>query len=392
MSSAFSQSANNDLLGREDVRLVTSAVPFLLFAPDARSSAMGDVGVATSPDPNAMYWNASKLAFTEDKTGGSLSYTPWLRKLVNDMFLGYLSGYTKLSDEQAIGISLRYFDLGSMTFTDNEGETIKVHEPKEYEWTVAYSRKLSSQLGMAIGLKYIRSNLTGGVSNSGASSQPGNAAAGDVSLYYQGNEKVVFGYPVKMAGGLAIQNIGSKISYGGEPEFLPGNFRLGFSGMVEIDQYNSITLAVDVNKMLVPTPPVYAVDSSGQIVIDANGDQVIESGKDPDRSYMSGVFGSFTDAPDGFSEEMQEFTLSAGLEYWYAKLFAVRGGYFTEHRLKGNRKYFTAGIGIKYQLLEIDMSYLIPVMTQSPLADTLRFTLLVSLGDSKDAGSVTDGQ
>ena len=393
VNSIFAQTADEDLWGRTNGRLVTSAVPFLLFAPDARSSGMGDVGAATSPDANAMFWNASKLAFLETKSGASLSYSPWLRKLVNDMYLGYFSGYTKLSDQETVGLGLRYFNLGSMTFTDNEGEIVKTFEPKEFEVTGAYARKLSDNFSMSIGLKYIHSNLTGGYSNSGGSSKPGNAAAGDVSAFYTSDKFMVAGYPMKISAGASLANLGSKISYseGGEGDFLPGNMRLGVTGEFEIDQYNKISLSIDANKLLVPTPPVYALDSNGQRIQDDGGGYVIESGKDPNRSYLNGVFGSFTDAPDGFSEEMSEFILNFGAEYWYGDLFAVRGGYFYESVLKGGRQYFTAGIGLKYQVLEINMSYLIPRGQASPLADTLRFSILVNIGDSKEAGSVTDG-
>lgn len=373
--SVSAQDADEDVLGRDGTRIVSSAVPFLTLAPDIRSAALGDAGSALSADGNAAHWNGARLAFIENASyGASLSYTPWLKRLINDMSLTYVSGFYKLSQEETIALSLTYFNLGKMIFRDNNGEQIgNEFNPKEYAISGTYARKLSQKLSIALSLKYIRSNLAGNtpINNGGGQTKPGNSAAADVGVFYK-TKFVVSGQEVKWNLGANISNLGAKISYStnDRAEFLPTNLRLGTALTTDIDEYNAITFTIDANKLMVPTPPIYYSDS-----LDANGNQVIFDGKDPDRSFMNGVFGSFSDAPDGFSEEMQEVMLSAGVEYWYDQIFAVRGGYFHEHSQKGARKYYTLGFGLKYQVFAFDFAYLIPTTRNHPLQNTLRFGL-----------------
>jgi len=285
------------------------------------------------------------------------------------MALSYLTGYYKLSEEQAFGFSLLYFDLGSIQFTDKEGNNLNIFNPKEYAISAAYSRKLSENLGVALALKFIHSNLSGNISlGPETETKPGNTAAGDLSVYYK-KDFMIKGKNINFATGANISNIGAKISYTNneEKDFIPTNLRIGFSTTADIDEYNKITFAFDANKLMVPSPPIYS---------DTNGNQMIVKGKDPNRPLLSGIFGSFSDAPGGFKEEMREIMLSFGLEYWYTDLFAVRAGYFNEHVTKGNRKYFTLGIGIRYQVFGLDFAYLTTLEQNHPLAETLRFTLL----------------
>ncbi len=354
---------------------ITTAVPFLMIAPDSRSGGMGDVGVATSPDANSMHWNPAKYAFIKRDAGIALTYTPWLRKLVSDINLAYLTGYKRLDDKQTIAASLLYFNLGEITFTNNTGAELNQYTPHEFSLDFAYSRKLSDYLSVGVAARYIHSNLTGGmyVESVQVDTKPGNAIAADVSAYYE-RDITVSDKDATLGVGVNISNIGSKITYTenddiGGKSFLPINLRLGGAIDIELDRYNSFTLAVDINKLLVPTPPIYA-DS-----LDTNGDKIIEDGKDPNVSVPAGMIQSFGDAPDGFSEELQEITWSIGAEYWYNKQFALRAGYFNENKWKGNRKFFSVGLGLKLNVFAIDFSYLIPTVQHNPLANTLRFTL-----------------
>ncbi len=359
-----SQAQNSGRLG-QDLNAITTGVPFLLIAPDARSGAMGDVGAATSPDANSMHWNPAKYAFIKDELSLNISYIPWLRKLVDDINFQNLSGSYKISDNQAIGFSLMYFSLGDITFTNETGYPIRDFRPNELSVDAAYALKLSENLSGAIGLRYIHSNLTGGVSvQGGEPSHPGNAVAGDIAMYYTQPLKVS-GKNANLSIGLNISNLGSKISYSDTYyEFLPASLRLGFGFSYEIDEYNKLSAAFDLSRLLVPTPP--RLDSVGNI----------EAGKSTDVSVPVGVFQSFNDAPDGFVEEMHENMYSLGLEYWYNNLFALRAGYFYEHPTKGGRSYFTAGMGLKLNVFSLDFAYLLPTGgSNNPLANTLHFTL-----------------
>lgn len=381
-------SADKDVSGKQGSRIITTAVPFLNISPDARAGGMADVGVATSPDANSIYWNPAKLAFISDpqtkrqmSAGGSLSFTPWLAKLIDDMAIMNLSGYKRISKQEVIGASLYYFDLGDMIFRDGNGAEIGDNHPREYAITGVYSRMLSDNLSVGIGAKFINSNLAGnGTALSGGGvSKPGRSAAADVSVYYN-KDLSIKGRAVNLALGGNISNIGSKISYSskGNSNFIPTNLRLGTAISTDIDSYNRVTLAFDANKLLVPTPPTYELNADGSTAIEDNK-PIIAEGKDPDRGFISGMFGSFSDAPGGGAEELKEITLAVAAEYWYYNTFAARAGLFSENEIKGNRKYLTFGLGLKYQIYGFDFAYLVPLKQNNPLQDTLRFSLLINL-------------
>lgn len=364
----ISAQTTTNLLGQ--INTITTAVPFAMISPDARAGGMGDQGVASSPDANSIHWNASKLAFTEKKMAFSLSYTPWLRALVNDMFIAYLSGYTQLKNDQAIGASLRYFSLGNITFTDQNGNTIRDFKPNEFAFDLAYARKLSENFSGGIALRFIHSNLTGGTQVEGQDSKAGNTVAADVSVFYQKEIEIGNKDAILMAGA-NISNIGAKISYteSGVKNFIPTNLRLGPGVKLKLNEYNDLSFMLDINKLLVPTPPIYTQDTAN------SADNIILYGQDPDVSVAQGIFQSFGDAPNGFKEELQEINLGFGMEYWYDNQFAFRGGYFYEDRRKGNRKYFTLGAGLRYNVFGLDLAYLIPTDQRNPLQNTLHFTL-----------------
>jgi hypothetical protein len=361
---------------------ITIAVPFLSFAPDSRGSAMGDVGAATSPDANSIHWNNAKLAFVDSDLGFAFSYSPWLGNIVDDMSLNYLAFYKKIDQTQTFGASLRYFDLGEIALFDEFAEPQGVENPSELAVDGTYSRKLSESMSLGVTLRFIWSNLAGNITGA-PDAKAGTSVAVDFGWYYK-KPILLAGKDSELALGAHISNIGQKITYSTESNenFIPGNLRLGSAFKTNLDQYNTITFALDINKLLVPTPPIYQTDVNGNIVTDANGDNIIEDGKDPNRSLLSGTFGSFGDAPRGFSEELEELTYSVGAEYWYRDLFAARVGYFSEHANKGDRKYLTLGAGFRYQVFGFDFSYLIPKGQNHPLADTLRISLLFGLDNS----------
>ena len=378
VSEVFSQSdidgSGTNILGGENT--ITTAVPLLMISPDSRASGMGDAGVATTPDANSMHWNPAKYSFIENEMGVSISYTPWLNKLVDDINLAYVSGYMKVDERQTIAMSLLYFSLGVITFTDYNGSVIKNFDPKEFSVDVAYSRLFSDVLSASIAGRFIYSNLTGGLEVEGTQSHAGIVGSADVGVYYQKDIKLSE-YDSRMAFGINISNIGGKIGYTEDSKtFIPMNMRIGGSLTMEIDDYNSILITSDLNKLLVPTPPIYKT---------VDGEEVVEFGKSPDVSVPVAFFQSFYDAPgvyksDGsrsvLQEELREITYSVGAEYWYAKQFAVRAGYFHEHATKGNRKFFTFGIGLKMNVFGLDVSYLIPTIQHHPLENTLRFSLI----------------
>ena len=374
--SANAQSDKTNLLGQ--INTITTAVPFLSISPDARAGGMGDIGVATSSDINSIHWNSSKLAFNEKKSGFSISYTPWLKALVNDMFIAYVSGYSKMKGDQAIGGSLRYFSLGNITFTDNNGNTIRDFKPNEFAFDLAYSRKLSDYFSGGIALRYIHSNLTGGTSVEGTDSKAGNSAAADISAYFQKDIEIGDKEAVLTAGA-NISNIGAQISYTetGTKNFIPTNLRIGPGLKLKLNEYNDLSFGLDINKLLVPTPPIYTQDSTN------SANDVILYGQDPDVSVASGIFQSFSDAPGGTKEELKEINIGFGMEYWYDKQFAFRAGYFYEDKTKGNRKYFTLGAGLRYNVFGLDLAYLIPTDQRNPLENTLHFTLTFDF-DSQD--------
>lgn len=374
--SALGQIGVDDLLG-QDHNPITVAVPFLSFAPDSRSSALGDAGVASSPDAYSVHWNSAKLAFIESDMGFSLSYSPWLRVIVDDMSVNYLTGYKRLNNQETIGFSLRYFDMGELILTGENGDPLGIENPREYALDAAYSRKLTENLSIGVVGRFIRSNITGEINNA-AGATAGTSIAVDLGVYYK-KPFMLSGRNSEMAFGLNLSNIGQKLSYSTEDneDFIPGNIRVGTAFTTNLDAFNSFTFMLDLNKLLVPTPPELDPDT-GEIL----------AGKDPDRSLLSGTFGSFGDAPRGFEEEIEELTYSIGAEYWYKDVFAARAGYFNEHRNKGNRKYFTAGIGFRYQVFGVDFSYLIPQEQNHPLGDTLRISFLFGFdGTSTEGGN-----
>ncbi len=369
------------------INTITTAVPFLLIAPDARAGGMGDYGVATSPDAASSHWNPAKLAFADKKIGISISYTPWLRALVNDINLGYVSAYTKLPKDQAVSFSMLYFSLGSIDFTNDQAEKTGSFDPKEYAFDLSYARKLGEKISGAISLRYIYSNLTGNafIQSGNIQTKPGQTAAADIAAFYR-TDVELGGKKSQLGIGIDISNIGGKISYSttAAKDFIPMNFRIGTNLKMDLDQYNSLSFGVDFNKLLVPTPPVYAKDSLGNYIYDSDQNRVIEYGKDPTNvSVASAIFSSWGDAPGGFSEELNEFTYSIGAEYWYDKQFAIRAGYFNEAKTKGNRKFFTLGAGLRYNVFGLDFAYLIPTTQRNPLENTLRFTLSFDLDGLK---------
>lgn len=383
--SASGQTTNTQLSSDLQLNTITTAVPFLLIAPDSRAGAMGDVGVSSSPDANSMHWNVAKMAFAEKEMGVSISYSPWLRKLVPDINLSYISMYKKVGDKGALGGSLRYFSLGDIKFTNDQGDAIGDFNPAEFALDVGYSQKFGERFSGGLALRYIYSNLTGGIDVGGTGTKSGKSFAVDVGVFYTNDEAEIFGQDAIFNWGVSISNIGAKISYTNDAvaDFIPINLRFGPSATFLLDDYNSITVLTDINKLLVPTPPVYATDDGGSPILDDDGNQVVAAGKDPDVPIVTGIMQSFSDAPGGFSEELKEYNISAGLEYWYNKQFAIRTGYFHESAIKGNRRYITAGLGLKMSVFAIDFSYLIPLTQDNPLANTFRFSLMFNFDDFK---------
>ena len=356
---------------------VNTSVTSQSIAPDARAAGMGDVGVATDPDVNSQYWNPAKYPFNISRAGVSLNYTPWLRQLVSDMDLAYMAGYYRIGDYSAVSGSLRYFSLGEVimgsSMTADDGMTIK---PYELSLDVAYSLMLSEKFSLAAGVRWIYSDLTYDYSED---TSPGSAFAADIALYYQ-NYINLGQRECQLGLGLNVSNIGSKISFGGDErsEFIPTNLRLGASLMVPIDEYNRFTIAADASKLLVPTYPKI---NDGESTSDYE-DRVQREYYDV--SSISGIFKSFSDAPGGFSEELQEIQWSVGAEYTYHDQFSVRAGYHHESENKGNRKYFTVGAGFRMSVFSLDAGYVIATAKSNPLDQTLRFSLTFDMDGIKD--------
>jgi len=360
----------------QKLNVVTTAVPFLRISPDARAGSMGELSLATDPDASSSYFNLGKVPFNTSAGGVNVTYTPWLKKLVNDVYLASLAGYYKIDDMQAISASFRYFSLGSIQLTDAFGNNLNSVNPKEYGVDLGYSRKLSDKLGLGVGLKYIYSNLAQGVSGYKA----GNSVAGDIGLYYKGQDEAGQGWSF----GAALTNLGAKIGYSNnanEKDFIPANLGLGTTYTRVFDESNKISFGVDINKLLVPTPPQFKNDPPS-----AQDTANLESYRN--KSVINSWFSSFSDAPGGFSEELKEFTISTGFEYVYNNQFALRGGYFYENKYKGNRQYFTTGVGLKYNVFELNFSYLVPSgsgVSQNPLSNTLRFSLVFNFDNAEAA-------
>jgi hypothetical protein len=360
----------------EELNPIQTVVPFLTIAPDSRAGGIGDAGVAMSPDVFSMHWNPAKFAFIDGKGGIGLAYSPWLRTLVPDINIALLSGYTRIDKKQVVSSSLLYSSLGDVPFTDEFGNLERTFTPNEFALDLGYSRLFSENFAGGIAFRFIYSNLTGGSYSGGVATKPGISFAADISGYYNkdisvGDKKGV------VAAGINFSNIGTKMSYSDSQtsDFIPMNLRIGGSFTVDLDNYNKITVTLDLNKLLVPTPPIYS---------SSNPDSII-AGKDPNVSVPVAIFQSFYDAPGGFKEEMHEIMYATGVEYWYNNLFAVRGGYFHEHETKGNRKYFTAGVGLRLSAFTLDFSYLMPMVQNHPLARTLRFSLAFDINSLRNA-------
>lgn len=362
----------------ESINVVTTAVPFLRISPDARAGGMGDAGIATIPDASSIFWNLSKIPFANSSSAVSLTYTPWLKALdLNDVYLVSAAGYYQMDETQAISGSVRYFSLGNIQFTDNNGNSLGSYRPREFAVEGGYSRKLSDVLGLGISLKYIHSNLASGQSASGSTYKAGTAVAGDLSLFYNGSES---GEQSGFNAGLVLSNLGSKIAYTSdalEKDYIPANLGLGASYVNVFDETSKITFALDINKLMVPTPPALG-DSAGLANYRNKG-------------VIGSWFSSFGDAPGGFKEELKEFTISAGAEFSYNDQFLFRAGYFYEAPTKGDRKYFTIGAGLNYNMFGLNFSYLIPTgsgVNRNPLSNTLRFSILFNLdGESSFGGN-----
>jgi hypothetical protein len=392
VTGAFGQSTIKDGTEFEiQLNTITTAVPFLIIAPDSRASGMGDAGVATSPDANSFHWNTSKLAFSKEKAEFGISYSPWLKQLVDDIHLSYISGYTKLKNGHAVGGSMRYFSLGNISFTDEQGNLIRDFSPNEFELLGGYSFKLSDRNAIGFNGKFVYSNLTGGVAAGNVATKPGIAGAVDLSYSYFNEDIRVFDNDATLSFGASISNIGNKMAYtvGADRDFLPTNLRLGTALNMKFDEFNSITTTVDFNKLLVPTLPAR----------DGNGDVI--SGIDNNVGVTLGMLQSFYDAPGNtvfqedstvlvqkgsrFTEELKEINIGGGLEYWYSDILAIRGGFFYENRAKGARQYFTFGAGLYYSVFGIDVSYLAALSRVNPLANTVRFSLKFKFGNGKIA-------
>lgn len=359
----------------QPINVVTTAVPFLRISPDARAGAMGDLALATAPDASSSFFNLGKVPFNEQNSGLNITYTPWLKRIVPDVYLASLAGYHKLDENQAISGSLRYFNLGQIQFTDNFGNSLQTFNPREFGIDVGYSRKLGERTGFGVGLKYIYSNLAGG-SVGGNTYKAGTSVAGDLGFYHNNQNEAGSGW----AFGAALTNLGAKISYtdnADQKDFIPANLGIGTTYTSVMDESNRISFGVDINKLLVPTPPALG-DSAGLVAY-------------RQKSVVSSWFSSIGDAPGGFNEELKEFQISTGAEYMYNNQFALRAGYFYENKTKGNRRYFTTGVGIKYNVFGLNFSYLIPTgsgINQNPLANTLRFSLVFDLSGENTGGGL----
>jgi hypothetical protein len=356
----------------DPINVVTTAVPFLRISPDARSGGMGELGVATSADAYSGLWNGGKVAFNKSRGGIGATYTPWLKDIVNDVYLANVAGYFKIDDNAAIHGGVRYFSLGNITFTDNLGNDFGSFRPREFGVDVGYSRKLGAKNGVGVTLKYINSNLAGGTTVGSTTYKSGSAVAADLSYYHNGVGANGSGW----AFGAVMSNLGSKIAYtdnADAKDFIPANLGLGANYTKKFNATNKLSLGLEANKLLVPTPP-------------AEGDAaaLVEYRK---KSVPGSWFSSFGDAPGGFSEELKEFAVSLGAEYTYNEQFSLRAGYFYENKTKGNRRYATAGLGLNYNLFHFNFAYLIPTgagVSRNPLSNTLRFSVVFDFGNGGD--------
>ena len=395
-----SQSPTVVIPNENDSRVITTGVPFLLIASDARAASMGDMGVATSVDVYSQFWNPSKYVFSESKSGFGLSYTPYLSKLVNDISLANLTYFNRINERSAFAVSLRYFSLGEIEIIPNELmiNNPLIAKPNELTMDVSYSLRLADQFSMGVALRYLRSDLK--LDQTDPDATAASSFAVDISGYFQGEEQTYGDVDGRIRGGFALQNIGPKIKYDNSEQsetFIPSTLRLGGGFDFLLDQYNTVSVTAEVSKLLVPTPPLLGreynftdnnengiydpdIDDLGDL---ASNDYVIYQGQDPNVDFMSGIFQSFSDAPGGFSEELKEFTWALGAEYVYDDSFALRAGYFNESEEKGARKFLALGAGFKFSGTRVDLSYLFSASkVPSPLENTLRFSLTFDFGSN----------
>ena len=393
-----SQTSTVTIPSPNDTRVITTGVPFLMIASDARAASMGDMGVATSVDIYSQFWNPSKYVFSESKSGFGLSYTPYLSKLVNDISLGNLTYFNRINERSAFAVSLRYFSLGEIEIVQDEFSEALIEQPNEMTMDISYSLRLADQFSMGVALRYLRSDLKIGAVDPDA--KAASSYAVDISAYFQSEEQNYGDIDGRWRGGMIIQNLGPKIKYdeSGDDTFLPTNLRLGGGFDFLLDQYNKVSLTAEITKLLVPTPPIMGreynfTDINGNGIYDegidelgelTSSDYVIYQGQDnQDVNFLSGVFQSFSDAPGGFSEELKEFTWALGAEYVYDDSFALRAGYFNESEDKGARKFLAFGAGFKFSGTKIDLSYLFSASkVPSPLENTLRFSLTFDFGSN----------
>jgi hypothetical protein len=396
--------SDNDL----QLNTITTALPFMSITPDSRAGGMGDAGTALSPNSNSVYWNTSALSFSKVKSEVSLSYVPWLRQLTNDIHLSNLAGYVQLNKIHTIGGSLRFFSLGEITFTDASGNVIRDDKPSEFELTGAYAFRLADKLSIGLNGKFAYSNLTGGLTVGGVNTKPGVVGAADLSFTYYNDEAKIGKLDGVYTFATTFNNIGNKVAYSelSQRDFIPMNMKIGNSFKAEFDRYNHVTFAVDLQKLLVPTPAIYEL---------VNGNNEMLAGRTSDVGVISGMIQSFYDAPgvlakdedgnyiqnaDGtyeivkgtrLKEELAEINIAAGVEWWYNDVFAVRTGIFYENKNKGNRQFLNFGASLKYNMFAFDFSYLASISgRQSPLANTLRFTIRLYLGQG--GGAATAGE
>ncbi|MCE3259815.1 MAG: hypothetical protein K0S12_1456 [Bacteroidetes bacterium] len=382
IAKSYTAQVSSLALSGQTINPITTAVPFLLISPDSKQGGMGDVGAATDPDVNSVHWNGSKLAFAEKQFGVGFTVTPWLRLLVPDINLYYLAGYGKLNKNQAVAASLRYFSLGNIELTNATGVKTGDFKPNEFAVDVAFSQKLSDRFALGIATRYINSSISRVFFN-GSSGNAASTVAVDLSMYFRSKKFDMGDKKGTATAGLAFTNIGAKIKYSNDQNFIPMNMRLGGGLKTHMDDNNTIGVYLDFNKLLVPTPPIYKYkvdpatgEPTAEVEIDpATNKKVIEAGKDPNVPVAQGIIQSFGDAPGGFKEELQEFNTSVGLEYWYNNVFAVRTGYFYEPKTKGSRQFFTIGMGVKYSVINIDGSFLIPTLLNNPLQRTWRISI-----------------
>jgi len=402
-STVFAQPTGGSGADQNDLQLntITTALPFMAITPDSRAGGMGDAGTALSPSSTSVYWNTSGISFAKEKSEISLSYTPWLRQLTNDIHLSYLAGYYKINKTHSIGGSLRFFSLGEITFTDASGNVLREDKPSEYEITGAYAFRLADKLSIGLNGKFAYSNLTGGLTVGGVNTKAGIVGAADLSFTYFNDRAKIGSLKGAYTFATTINNIGNKVAYSelAKRDFIPMNLKIGNSFKAELDNYNQLTFAVDLQKLLVPTPPITNASFGYASLPDG-----VTLGKSNDVGIIAGMLQSFYDAPGvpvknengdysdnsgqsvkgtKLKEELTEINIAAGLEWWYNDVFAVRSGVFYENENKGNRKFLNLGASLKYNMFSIDFSYLASLSgRQSPLANTLRFTFRLTLGQS----------